>query len=54
MLEAPGDGTLVFTFNNEYSYFNSKNIKYKCENITAVAKENATEASAAAAAEEES
>lgn len=46
VLESPGDGTLVFTFNNEYSYFNSKNIKYKCENITAVAKENATEAGA--------
>lgn len=40
VLESPGSGTLVFTFSNEYSYFNSKNIKYKCENITAVAREN--------------
>ena len=38
----------MFTFSNEYSYFNSKNIKYKCENITAVARENTEDGEAEA------
>jgi hypothetical protein len=30
---APSKGTLVFTFDNSYSYLNSKSLKYRVETV---------------------